>query len=63
MKLSQDKELQTIILLLIGIILAVLSAITAEIIIIRIIYILASLFFIYGLIINIKRRIQEKNTK
>lgn len=63
MKLAQDKNMQTIILLLVGTILAILSAITTEMTLSKIIYIIASLFFVYGLIVNIKRRIKEKNTQ
>ena len=63
MKLAQDKNMQTIILLLVGTILAILSAITTEMTLSKIIYISASLFFVYGLIVNIKRRIKEKNTQ
>lgn len=63
MKLAQDKNMQTIILLLVGTILAILSAITTEMTLSKIIYISASLFFLYGLIVNIKRRIKEKNTQ
>ena len=61
MKLAQDKNMQTIILLLVGTILAILSAITTETTLLKIIYISVSLFFVYGLIVNIKRKIKEKN--
>lgn len=63
MKLAKDKNMQTIILLLVGTILAILSAITTEMTLLKIIYISVSLFFVYGLIVNIKRRIKEKNTQ